>query len=166
MNTEPLFVPEQLYHRKRDIHLPFGGQEQGGMITPADHNLIFLVTGHSGLQHGYEDHWSDDGTIFFYYGEGQLGDMRFTKANLALRDHAKNGEDVHLFEDVPEKRGYLRYRGQMICTGYSWVDAPDTQGNARKAILFELFPLDAFDNRDDHSLEGPVYDHDLGRIPA
>jgi hypothetical protein len=34
-NTEPLFVPEQLYHRRRDIHARFGGQEQGGMITPA-----------------------------------------------------------------------------------------------------------------------------------
>jgi len=43
-NTEPLFVPEQLYHRRRDIHARFGGQEQGGMITPANHKLIFLVT--------------------------------------------------------------------------------------------------------------------------
>jgi len=66
MNAEPLFVPEQLYHRKRDIHAKFGGQEQGGMFTPAKHNLIFLVTGHSGKQHGYEDRWSEDGTTFFY----------------------------------------------------------------------------------------------------
>lgn len=70
MNTEPLFVPEQLYHRKHDIHSKFGGQEQGGMFTPAPHNLIFLVTGNFGKQDGYEDHWSDDGTTFFYYGEG------------------------------------------------------------------------------------------------
>jgi hypothetical protein len=32
MNTDPLFVPEQLYHPKRNIHRKFGGQEQGGMI--------------------------------------------------------------------------------------------------------------------------------------
>jgi hypothetical protein len=32
-NTEPLFIPEQLYHRRREIHARFGGQEQGGMIT-------------------------------------------------------------------------------------------------------------------------------------
>jgi hypothetical protein len=49
-NTEPLFVPEQLYHRRRDIHACFGGQEQGGMVTPANHKLIFLVTGNSGRQ--------------------------------------------------------------------------------------------------------------------
>jgi 5-methylcytosine-specific restriction enzyme A len=95
-NTEPLFVPEQLYHRRRDIHARFGGQEQGGMITPANHKLIFLVTGNSGRQHGYEDHWAEDGSTFFYFGEGQTGDMRFTKGNLALRDHVSDGEDVHL----------------------------------------------------------------------
>jgi hypothetical protein len=91
-----LFVPQQLYHCQRDIHGNFGGQEQGGMITPAKHNLIFLISGASGRQHGYEDHWSEDGKTFFYFGEGQVGDMKFTKANLALRDHSMSGEDVHL----------------------------------------------------------------------
>jgi len=80
-------------------------------MTPAKHNLIFLVTGNSGRQHGYEDHWSEDGTTFFYYGEGQVGDMRSIKANLALRDHSTNGEDVHLFEEVPSKSGYLAIQG-------------------------------------------------------
>jgi 5-methylcytosine-specific restriction protein A len=145
MNDEPLFVPEQLYSRRRQIHARFGGQEQGGMITPAQHRLIFLVTGSSGRQHGYEDHWSDDGLTFFYFGEGQTGEMKFTKGNLALRDHVLQGEDVHLFEEVPGKRGYLRYKGQMVCTGFSLVYAPDTDQNIRKAILFELSPLQAFD---------------------
>jgi hypothetical protein len=38
--------------------------------------------------------------------------MRFIKANLALRDHSTNGEDVHLFEEVTGKSGYLRYKGK------------------------------------------------------
>jgi 5-methylcytosine-specific restriction protein A len=145
MLTEALFVPEQLYNRRRDIHGRFGGQEQGGMITPSKHNLIFLVTGNSGRVHGYEDRWSDDGSTFFYFGEGQTGDMKFTKGNLALRDHILHGEDVHLLEEVPAKSGYLRYKGQMVCTGFSFADAPDTQRNMRKAILFELAPLQAFE---------------------
>jgi len=149
---ETLFVPEQLYHRRRDLHARFGGQEQGGMITPSQHKLIFLVTGNSGRQHGYEDHRSDDGTTFFYYGEGQLGDMKFTKGNLALRDHVSSGEDVHLFEEVPKRSGYLRYKGQMVCTGFNWVDAPDTKQNMRKAVLFELVPLEAFDTTRDGEL--------------
>lgn len=148
MTAPPLFVPERLYHRKRDIHGRFGGQEQGGMITPAAHKLIFLVTGSSGRQHGYEDRWSEDGKTFFYYGEGQIGDMQFIKANLAVRDHSNNGEDVHLFEEVPEKSGYLRYRGQVVCTGYEWRDAPDRGKNMRRAILFELVPLESFEVQD------------------
>jgi 5-methylcytosine-specific restriction protein A len=145
MKTEPLFVPGMLYHRRREIHARFGGQRQGGMITPAGHNLIFLVTGKSGRQHGYEDHWSDDGGTFFYFGEGQVGDMRFIKANAALGIHSANGEDVHLFEEVSSKDGYLRYRGQFVCTGYEFVNAPDTRRDMRKAILFELVPIEAFD---------------------
>jgi 5-methylcytosine-specific restriction protein A len=153
MSTDPLFVPERLYRRRRDIHARFGGQEQGGMITPAQHKLIFLVTGSSGRLHGYEDRWDGDGYTFFYFGEGQIGDMKFVKGNLALRDHAGNGEDVHLFEEVPEKSGYLRYKGQMVCTGYEWVDAPDTKQNIRKAILFELVPLASLDSANDEPQE-------------
>jgi hypothetical protein len=35
--------------------------------------------------------------------------MEFVRGNLALRDHAENGEDIHLFEQEP---GGLRYQGQ------------------------------------------------------
>jgi 5-methylcytosine-specific restriction enzyme A len=163
VTTSPLFVPERLYHRRRHLHARFGGQEQGGMITPAAHSLIFLASGNSGRQHGYEDHWSDDGTTFFYFGEGQLGDMRFIKANLALRDHSTNGEDVHLFEEVPSKSGYLRYRGQMVCTGHERVDAPDTKRKMRKAILFELVPIEAFDGSPGNAEGTTALDQELNR---
>jgi 5-methylcytosine-specific restriction enzyme A len=79
--------------------------------------------------HGYEDHWSNDGQTFFYFGEGQRGDMSFIKANRALRDHAETGKDVHLFEEVREKRGFVRYRGQMVCVGNEIVEAPDSGKN-------------------------------------
>jgi 5-methylcytosine-specific restriction protein A len=164
MNADPLFVPEQLYNRRRDIHGQYGGQEQGGMITPAQHPFIFLVTGSSGRQHGYEDRWSDDGTTFFYYGEGQLGDMKFTKGNLALRDHVANGEDVYLFEEVPSQSGYLRYRGQMVCTGCEWVPAPDTKKNMRKAILFELSPLQGFEVAPAEQVDNNLNGQDLAEL--
>jgi 5-methylcytosine-specific restriction protein A len=143
LDVDGFFVRGEVY-RRQEIHKRFGGQEQGGMITPSKHHLIFLVTGISGRQHGYEDHWSDDSGTFFYYGEGQNGDMKFTKANLALRDHSMRGEDVHLFGDTPKKRGYLRYQGQMVCTGFTWVNAPDTNKRMRNAILFELVPIENF----------------------
>ena len=34
---------------------------------------------------GYQDAWSDDG-FFHLTGEGQNGDMRFIRGNLATRD--------------------------------------------------------------------------------
>jgi hypothetical protein len=46
---------------------------------------------------------------------------------------------VHLFEDVPERSGY---RGQMICTGFEWVNVPDREKKMRKAIVFEPVPLE------------------------
>jgi len=33
----------------------------------------------------------------------------------------------------------------MVCTGFQWVDAPDREKNIRKAILFELVPLESFE---------------------
>jgi 5-methylcytosine-specific restriction enzyme A len=166
MKNQPLFVPGQIYHRRREIHAKFGGQEQGGMITPAEYSFIVLVTGSSGRQHGYEDHWSEDGRTFFYFGEGQRGDMKFIKGNLALRDHVSNGEDVFLFQDVPNKKGYLRYQGQMVCIGYESVDAPDTKRAMRTAILFELVPQDSFDVQSELDLAAAESESELSLATA
>ncbi len=67
------FVPGRSYSRRADIHEKYGGQEQGGIATPAGHNVIFAFTGASGSKHGYADDWQPDGT-FHYCGEGQVGD--------------------------------------------------------------------------------------------
>jgi len=142
--TSAQFFPGKLYHRRTDIHGKFRGQERGGIITPAEHNIVLLVTGHSGHQHGYEDKWSEDGSAFLYYGEGQIGEMQFTKGNLAVRDHSANGKDVHLFKAVSGKKGWLQYVGQMVSAGYDLVDAPDRNGNTRRAIRFQLIPIEAF----------------------
>jgi 5-methylcytosine-specific restriction protein A len=60
--------------------------------------------------------------------------------HLALRDHADNGEDVHLFEQEPDG---LRYYGQMVVAGWNWQDdVPDRNRNLRRAIVFDLVALD------------------------
>ena len=133
------FVPGNLY-RRRDLHAAFGGQQQGGISTPAAHPIVMLFTGDSGEQHGYADGWSDDG-VFRYSGEGQKGDMEFVRGNLAIRDHVQNGKDLHLFAQS-STAGFVRYVGQMVCTGFSHRPAPDTDGNQRQAIIFELTPVE------------------------
>ncbi len=136
-----MFVLGKVY-RRRDLHAEFGGQEQGGISTPSGHNLIFLFTGESGKKYGYSDRWTNDG-IFLYTGERQVGDMEFVRGNRAIRDHAEGGKDLHLFAQTPDKR-FVRYEGQMVSTGFQYRQAPDKEGNQRRAIVFELTPLSEF----------------------
>jgi len=122
-------------YRRRDLHGQFNGQRQGGISTPSGHDFIMLFTGEAGHQHGYRDGWSDK-NIFNYTGEGQRGDMQFKFGNKAIRDHIEARKELHLFVQV--RKGYVRYIGQMDCIGYQFVEAPDTGGKQRKAIVFEL----------------------------
>lgn len=133
-----MFVPGQII-RRRDLHSKYGGQEQGGISTPAHHSFIMLFTGESGLSHGYEDGWTESG-IFLYSGEGQLGDMSFVRGNRALRDHLQEGRDVYLFEYVGP--GHVRCVGQMMVTGYQERTGLDSAGRQRHTIVFELIPAE------------------------
>ncbi len=125
----------QVYNRREDLHGHYGGQEQGGISTPADHPLIFLFTGASGSEYGYEDEFRPDGT-FWYTGEGQVGDMSMDRGNRAIRDHAADGRELHLFEAVGN--GEVRYVGKASYLTHHWEERRDANDNLRRAIVFEL----------------------------
>lgn len=130
-------------YRRRELHQQFGGQEQGGIVTPISTPIIILITGEEGLRYGYNDEEHADGT-FVYFGEGRTGPMRFVSGNRAIRDHALDGRDLHLFEKVPP--AHLRYRGQYIYAGYDDVqDVLDSKGALRTAIAFRLVPIEQDD---------------------
>jgi 5-methylcytosine-specific restriction protein A len=76
-----------------------GGQRQGGISTPTKRPIVLLFTGESGSDHGYQDAWLDD-RPFSYTGEGQRGDMTFSRGNVAIRDHVKNGKTLHIFRQL------------------------------------------------------------------
>ncbi len=127
-------------YRRRQLHEDYGGQQRGGISTPARHPFILLFTGETGRPFGYADWWDADG-LFHYYGEGQKGNMEFRAGNKAIRDHAKNGEDVHLFE-ITKKSGYVRYLGEMVYVGHDLKgQTKDVDGHLRTAIVFRLRPL-------------------------
>ncbi len=132
-----MFETDKAYKRK-ELHRKYGGQEQGGISTPANHPMVLLFFGERGEEHGYKDGWSTDG-FFYYTGEGQRGDMEFVRGKAAIRDHATNGKDIYLFESVG--KGYVRHVGQMMCTGFQLRQMRDTKGWERKAIVFQLKPL-------------------------
>lgn len=125
-------------YRRRDIHKLYGGQEQGGISTPASHNMVFLFRSPRGQESGYVDGWTDQGT-YFYTGEGQRGDMEFKRGNAAIRDHLAAGKELHLFEQ--SRPGYVIYVGQMVYQGYHYRQGPDAQGYIRQMIVFELKPV-------------------------
>jgi 5-methylcytosine-specific restriction protein A len=129
-----MFVVGEIY-RRRDLHELFGGQRQGGVSTPAGQSFIMLFTGDQGEQYGYQAGWCEDG-YYLYTGVGQRGDMTFDRGNSAILEHTADGKDIHLFEN--DGKGYVRYVGEMVCTGYREVRGLDADGDERRVIIFEL----------------------------
>lgn len=127
------FIPEQIYNRRKDIHAIYGGNWQSGICPTSKYNYIFIFSGKSGKQHGYEDGW-DNQNIFTYTGEGQIGDMQFTRGNLALRDHLKNGKRVFLFES--EAKGLVKFKSELEFFDADYFETLDTNLNLRIGIKF------------------------------
>jgi len=132
--TEQLpFIPGQIYSRRNEIHAIYGGNWQSGICPSASYPYIFIFTGKSGKQHGYEDGW-DNPNVFSYTGEGQKGDMSFTKGNLALRDHLINSKRVFLFESY--SKGYVKFKCEVEFFDVDTFETPDTFGKKRIGIKF------------------------------
>lgn len=133
------FEEGRVYNRRADIHVKFGGQQQGGIITPSQHHLVIIITGEEGLTHGYADRTRPDG-VFEYFGEGQVGDMQLQRGNLAIANHSADGKSLLLFRNTGSG---LRFAGEMVYEAHHHEPAPDREGNPRQAIVFELRPLAA-----------------------
>ena len=123
------------YKRKEDIHNLYGGQSQGGISTPKNHPFIFIFTSDAGELHGYKDEYRDDG-VFWYTGEGQVGDMKMASGNKAILEHAKNNKIIYVFEYT--KKAYVRYVGSAEYLGYHEEIRPDREGDDRTVFVFHL----------------------------
>lgn len=144
LNVEP--VPDSVSrfevgsnYNRWEIHDEFAGQRYSGISTPADLPIIFIFTGESGEEYGYEDEFLEDGT-FMYSGEGTEGDMVMDDGNAAIRDHRSNNEALHLFEDT-KYPWIVTYVGQYQHVGHEWKTLEDQDGNEREAIRFQLEPV-------------------------
>jgi 5-methylcytosine-specific restriction protein A len=128
------FIPNQLYKRS-SLHDEFGGNRQGGISPSAKSPYIFIFSGKSGAQYGYQDRW-DNENVFTYTGEGQIGDMQFNRGNLALKDHINNNKRVFLFEN--EGKGYVKFISELEFHDADFCDTTDLNGDIRKGIKFFL----------------------------
>ena len=130
-----MFEIGKIYNRRSDIHGIYKGQQYGGIATTAEHPYIFIFTGDAGGEYGYIDDFDPNGT-FKYTGEGQEGDMRMTKGNLAIHDHQKNNKEILLFEST--SRGFVRFLGYCNYVFHHIEERPDRNGELRGAIVFHL----------------------------
>ena len=136
MSIPQKFIQGKIY-RRSDLHKKFGGSRQSGISPSANFPIIFLFTGKSGAQFGYNDEWENG--VFQYTGEGQEGDMEYLRGNLAIKDHLGNGKELHVFEQ--QEKAMVKYIGQMVCIGSHFKPGLDKNGKNRRVIIFELTPL-------------------------
>lgn len=139
-----MYIVGELYNRRREIHDLFGGQQQGGISTPSQFPYVFIFTGDQGHAYGYRDGWHSDG-LYYYTGEGQIGNQELKRGNKAILDHQRNGKELLLFQY--EGIGLTRFVGQMECVGYHEAERPDREGNPRKVLVFELVPIKSVEAR-------------------
>jgi 5-methylcytosine-specific restriction enzyme A len=140
-----LFEVGRFYQRSEEIHARFGGNRQSGISPSGSHPLIFIFKAPRGETYGYRDDWTDDG-VFLYTGQGKKGDMTFENTNnRALRNHAADGRDLHLFEKY-KSGGPYRYHGQFVCSGYHMDRGSDEIGNDRSVIVFHFVPVEDVTN--------------------
>lgn len=127
-----MFIEGHIYKRSV-IHDKYGGNRQSGISPSAQSPNIFIFSGSSGSQYGYKDEWLNE-EVFSYTGEGQEGDMSFTKGNLALRDSLKNGKQVFLFEYVA--KGMVKYVSELKFLDCDYFHTLDVTGTTRIGIKF------------------------------
>jgi hypothetical protein len=77
--------------------------------------------------------WEND-NVFSYTGEGQSGAMTFTRGNLALLNHVKDGKRVFLFEQTT--KGFVEFITELTFFNFDYYLTHDTAGNDRIGIKF------------------------------
>ena len=126
------FIPNLVYRRSL-LHDQYGGNRQSGISPTVQYPWILIFSGTRGQLHGYKDRWENK-NVFSYTGEGQVGDMTFTRGNLALQDHIRNGRRVFLFEYV--RTGYVRFITELALVDYDYFETHDRNRDLRIGIKF------------------------------
>ena len=136
-----MFIAGKKYSRAKDIHDQYGGTRQSGISPSGSHPFIFLFTGDSGEAYGCEDGWQQDEGVFLYTGQGQVGDMEFSRGNKAIRDHISDGKQLFLFKATGKGKP-VEFIGEFECASIDFAQGPDVNGDLRKTIRFNLVACD------------------------
>lgn len=143
---DEMFAPD--YHAEKLARQPILTYQQveeqfgirisgfGRGINPTDDTVVLISSiGKASGNFVYHDKWTADGD-YLYSGEGKTGDQTMTKGNLAIRDAAHNGKEIHLFVKFSPQEYY--YQGIFELVDYTYEDEKDEDGNTRKEYKFRL----------------------------
>jgi 5-methylcytosine-specific restriction protein A len=65
--------------------------------------------------------------------------MKFLRGNLAIKDHLRNGKELHVFKQ--QEKAKVKYIGQMVYIESHFKPGHDKHGDNRQIIIFELEPI-------------------------
>lgn len=145
-NIDGMFSPD--YHVEKLARQPILTYQQveskfdirisgfGRGINPTESTVVLISSiGKSGGNFVYHDKWTKDGD-YIYSGEGKNGDQSLTKGNLAIKNAASDGKEIHLFVKFSPQEYY--YQGIFELVDYTYEDEKDEEGNVRKEYKFRL----------------------------
>lgn len=128
----------------------YGGGTMGGIQPAVDSPNVFVYSDPArGSKYGYQfDGWNADSSVFFYTGEGRIGDQALRKGNRAILDHAIKGRALRLFIAEGYEPGTRTARQLYIGQFEIDPDLPfevevssDDNGEARTVYVFRLLPI-------------------------
>lgn len=126
-------------YRRSELHSRFGGSRFSGIVPSKREAVVLLFHTEEPAQQFYRDGFDDSG-VYWFSAEGSSGDMTWTPANRAIRDHSEMGCDLLLFERAQRKGGLWRF-AQIFCYSDHKEEARlDKTDKVRSAIVFRLVP--------------------------
>lgn len=128
-------------YQRAALHRRFGGNTTKGIVPSKREKVVLLFHTKEKIQQFYSDGYDPAEGVYWYSGEGTVGDMKWNKENCAIRDHESNNTDMYLFERAQRKGGFWRLYGMVKCLGYKEEIRPDKNRDNRKAIIFSLLPI-------------------------
>lgn len=135
---------------REQIHGTYGGNRQSGISGSSTTPNVFVYSDHEkAAANGYDfDGWDELKQVYFYTGEGKVGDQQMVRGNKAIADHQADGSALRLFVAVGNQPGSTtrlhRYIGEFAVDTerpHLVKVAPGTDGIPRNVFVFRLLPV-------------------------
>ena len=108
----------------------------GKGINPTESKIVLISTiKKANGAFVYHDKWTSDGD-YIYSGEGKNGNQTLSGGNLAIRNAAEDGKEIHLFVKFSPQEYY--YQGIFELIDYTYEDELGEDGKTRKEYKFRL----------------------------